>query len=75
MTEQSGDKANTIKGEDWAGEMGAKWLANLARFEGMIAPIGAALLSRADFQTGERVLDIGCGGGGTTIAIGNAVGY
>ena len=21
MTEQSGDKANTIKGEDWAGEM------------------------------------------------------
>ncbi|MEG8220141.1 methyltransferase domain-containing protein [Sphingomonas sp. HH69] len=73
MTDQSGDKANTIKGEDWAGEMGTKWLANLARFEGMIAPIGAALLARADFQSGERVLDIGCGGGGTTIAIANAV--
>lgn len=37
MTKQSGDKTSTIKGEDWAGEMGTKWLANLARFEGMIA--------------------------------------
>lgn len=26
MTEQSGDKTSTIKGEDWAGEMGTKWL-------------------------------------------------
>ena len=62
-----------LKAEDWAGEMGAYWLANLTRFESMLAPIGAALLARADYQPGQSVLDIGCGGGGTTIAIGKAV--
>jgi SAM-dependent methyltransferase len=63
-----------LKGEDWAGEMGARWLASLDRFEGMIAPIGAALLAQAGYQPGERVLDLGCGGGATTLAIAQAVG-
>ncbi len=63
-----------LKGEDWAGEMGSRWLASLDRFEGMIAPIGAALLAQADCRPGERVLDLGCGGGGTTLAIAEAVG-
>ena len=63
-----------LKGEDWAGDMGARWLASLDRFEGMIAPIGAAPLARADYQPGERVLDLGCGGGATTLAIAQVVG-
>lgn len=58
--------AEALKGEDWAGEMGAKWLSQLDRFEGMIAPIGEALLARAAFARGERVIDLGCGGGATT---------
>jgi SAM-dependent methyltransferase len=65
---------DALKGEDWAGEMGERWLASLERFEGMIAPIGAALLARADYKPGERVLDLGCGGGATTLAIADAVG-
>jgi SAM-dependent methyltransferase len=69
---QTGTEA--LKGEDWAGEMGARWLASLDRFEGMIAPIGAALLARAAYQPGERVLDLGCGGGATTLAIAERVG-
>jgi SAM-dependent methyltransferase len=64
----------TLKGEDWAGEMGERWLASLDRFEGMIAPIGAALLARAAYTKGERVLDLGCGGGATTLAIAETVG-
>lgn len=60
--------------EDWAGEMGARWLANIDQFESMIAPIGDALLARADYREGERVVDIGCGGGTTSLAIAAAVG-
>ena len=69
-----GEAPEALKGEDWAGEMGARWLASLDRFEGMIAPIGKALLARAAYQPGERVLDLGCGGGATTLAIAQAVG-
>ncbi len=72
MTEME-SSPEALKGEDWAGEMGAKWLANLAQFEGMIAAIGEALLKQADLKPGERVIDIGCGGGGTSIAIAQAV--
>ena len=61
-------------GEDWAGDMGARWLANLAGFEGSIALIGTALLDHAGYAGGESVLDLGCGGGATTLEIARRVG-
>lgn len=63
-----------LKGEDWAGEQGRKWLAHIDRFEGMIAPIGEALLARAGIAPGERVIDLGCGGGLTSLALAEAAG-
>lgn len=65
--------ADAGRGEDWAGDTGRNWLANLQKFESMIAPIGAALLTHAQFKPGEKVIDVGCGGGGTTMNIGRAV--
>ena len=65
---------DTVPSEDWAGAMGARWLANVDRFEGMIAPIGRALIARAGFRIGERVVDVGCGAGGTSIDIARQVG-
>ena len=68
------DSTEAPRAEDWAGEMGARWLANIDRLESMIAPIGDALLARAGFQPGQHVIDIGCGGGATSLAIASAVG-
>ena len=66
-------QAESLKPEDWSGEMGLKWLANLNAFEEMIAPVGDALLARAGFQPGETVIDLGCGGAATTLAIARSV--
>jgi len=68
------DPAATTYTDDWAGEMGARWLAGIDQFEAMIAPIGNALLTRAACKAGERVLDLGCGGGATSLAIAASVG-
>lgn len=73
MTATTADP-NELNGEDWAGDMGVKWLTHIDRFEGMIAPIGDALLARAAIAPGERVIDLGCGGGLTSLALAEAVG-
>jgi SAM-dependent methyltransferase len=65
--------ADTIRAEDWAGEMGERWLHHLDAFESMIEPVGNALFARANFQPGERVVDIGCGGGASARAIAQKV--
>lgn len=68
------DGREILKPEDWAGEMGTRWLADIDSFESMVAPIGAALLARAAYGEGEHVVDIGCGGGATSLAIASAIG-
>jgi SAM-dependent methyltransferase len=65
---------DSLPAEEWAGEMGERWLAHLQQFEGMIAPIGQALMSRAGFRHGERVVDLGCGAGGTSLDIARETG-
>ncbi len=60
--------------DDWEGDRGARWLLDLDANETMLAPLGAAILAHAAFAPGERVLDIGCGGGATSRAIARAVG-
>jgi SAM-dependent methyltransferase len=74
MTTATAADPNELKGDDWAGEMGVKWLTHIDRFEGMIAPIGDALLVRAAIAPRERVIDLGCGGGLTSLAAAQATG-
>jgi len=60
--------------DNWAGDRGERWLRDLDAMEAMLAPIGDAALAQAAYAQGERVIDIGCGGGWTTRRIGAAVG-
>ncbi len=62
------------QGEQWAGPMGERWLAHLDRFEAMLQDIGEAVIAKAAFKPGERVLDVGCGGGWTCRQIAGRVG-
>ncbi len=58
----------------WNGEVGERWARNQARLDAMFAPLTQALLAAADLRPGDRVLDLGCGGGDTTLAAARAVG-
>jgi SAM-dependent methyltransferase len=60
--------------DDWAGDRGARWLRDLDVMEAMLRPVGEAVLAQAAYAPGERVLDVGCGGGWTTRQVGAAVG-
>jgi SAM-dependent methyltransferase len=62
-----------IRAEDWAGEMGQRWLDHLDQFETMIAPVGNALIERANFAPGQTIVDVGCGGGANSREIARRV--
>jgi SAM-dependent methyltransferase len=55
-------------------ELAPDWLASLEHTELVSAPFGAGALSRLSLQAGQRVLDIGCGAGSTTLEIARRVG-
>ena len=59
---------------EWAsGNTGDRWLEHIDRFEGMLTEIGDAAIAHAGFGPGERVVDVGCGCGPTTLAIAGKV--
>jgi SAM-dependent methyltransferase len=69
MTEQ-----NAYQVADWNGQSGERWVANQARLDAMVAMFGQAAIEAAAPASGERVLDIGCGAGTSTLALAARVG-
>ena len=58
----------------WNGPPGESWVANQAALDALQGGVSALLLAEAAPGPGDRVLDIGCGAGETTLAVARAVG-
>ena len=53
----------------WNGEAGAMWAKRQDRMDALLAPISEAALQACTAGAGERVLDVGCGCGDTSLRL------
>jgi SAM-dependent methyltransferase len=65
---------NAYQVADWNGQSGERWVANQTRLDAMLAVFGQAAIEAAAPATGERVLDVGCGAGASSLALASRVG-
>src|SRR5437899_7191102 len=59
---------------EWNGALGQRWVAMQREIDRIVVPFGDVALKVAAPQPGERVIDIGCGCGGTSLDIARIVG-
>jgi len=58
----------------WNGAAGRRWIDRQETLDRVLNPIQELLLTRAGITTGERIIDIGCGCGASTIELAGRVG-
>src|SRR5262245_1693967 len=65
---------NTEQITAWNEQLGPKWVARQVQLDRMIAPFGRKVMDALAPGPGEQVIDVGCGGGDTTLALADRVG-
>src|SRR5436190_2578632 len=58
----------------WNGPAGQRWIGRQETLDIVLAPVSSVLFDRARVVGGERVIDVGCGCGGTTFELARRVG-
>jgi SAM-dependent methyltransferase len=74
MTGAMREVENPYRVSEWNGSTAQRWVAHQSRLDAMLEPFGEAALEVASPRPGERGLDIGCGAGTSSFALGNRVG-
>jgi ubiquinone/menaquinone biosynthesis C-methylase UbiE len=65
---------NVDQAEFWSSDAGQKWVARQADMDALIAPVLDLVLKHADLRLGNKVLDIGCGAGTSTLQAAKIIG-
>jgi len=69
--------ARVVEATEWAGAVGDVWAAEWQRtdrsFAGLSPYLNAAAIAAVEAQAAPRILDIGCGAGGTSMALAAAL--
>ncbi|MBR1215785.1 methyltransferase domain-containing protein [Bradyrhizobium sp. JYMT SZCCT0180] len=73
MTTPTGHEQNADQIAYWNGPAGQRWAARQAEQDVVLGPVADLLIDRAKPNPGERVIDIGCGSGVTTVAFAKKV--
>src|SRR6516165_8801875 len=64
---------NAAQAEYWNSTAGRKWTDNQEHQDQVLRPISDRLMEAAGLKPGERVIDVGCGCGASTIAFAERV--
>ena len=70
----SSDRRNADQIAFWNGPAGRRWVKRQEDLDVMLRPITSRAIERAVVQSGARIVDVGCGCGGTTIELGRLAG-